>query len=519
MVCSREITWARRLALVVPLHLCFASIGWGGEWTITPRVTVRETYTDNVALAPKGQEEWDLVTQINPGISMSGKGRRLNLNLNYRLQTLLYARDSDRNDVFHQLGSRATIELIKEHFFVDGKATVSQRNLFNTGRTSQDNISGNAERTNVVTYSLSPYWRQRFDGYADALLRYRTSWLESDTGSLSDSTTHVVTFNAQSGRRFTDLTWDVRSRYRLEEREDVADLENVDNNFEELFAEGTARFALTREFYLLGVLGYIESDFRTSRNFVDGEYWSAGAGWRPSRFFNIEGGTGKNNEFVNVNVNPSRRTSLSVSYINRSVGSNPGPRWEGSLGYTMRRWRFRARYREETTTTQQVLLDEDVFPVTDPFGDPVPDPSDDPLLFPEDIPTLTNEVFIRKRFTLFGSIRATKKSTFDLTLFDEQREFLETGEQEDVVGARITWNWRLRRLMTLITRLGLNHTEFRESASETEADDGFFRVDLRRTFGQKLDGSLGYRYRRRDSANEEFSFDENRVEARVRFTL
>jgi hypothetical protein len=396
----REITGVKKIGLMVALQITTVSVAWGAVWRVTPRIELKETYTDNVTLAPAGEEEWDLVTQINPGVSINGTGRRVRLNLNYRLQTLFYAQDSDRDNVFHQLGANAGVELVKERFFVNVRANVSQTNLFNTGRVARDNISGAGDRTDTASVEVEPIWRERWGGYADTELIYRGRNLRVDTDRISDGPSHQVDFRARNGRRLTQLTWNVDAEYRREERDDPED------DFERSRVEGETRFRVTRELYILGVAGREESDFRSTRSLTDGNFWSLGAGWSPSRRFTIEGGKGQNNEFVNVSITPSRRSTLEVRYRDRSVGSNPGRVYAGRLSYRTRKARLSGSYNEEATTTQEVLEGVRAFPSQNPFGETVLDPVGAILCRPDRVstPTLTDEVFVRKRFALFGGV-------------------------------------------------------------------------------------------------------------------
>lgn len=53
---------------------------------MTPRLSVGTTYSDNIQLAPSGEEEGDTVLQVDPGISVRKQGGRLNLRLDYTAQ-------------------------------------------------------------------------------------------------------------------------------------------------------------------------------------------------------------------------------------------------------------------------------------------------------------------------------------------------------------------------------------------------------------------------------------------------
>ena len=52
-----------------------------GEWTITPRVNVEQSVTDNVRSVSDGAES-DFITTANAGVSVAGIGRSLQLNFN-----------------------------------------------------------------------------------------------------------------------------------------------------------------------------------------------------------------------------------------------------------------------------------------------------------------------------------------------------------------------------------------------------------------------------------------------------
>jgi hypothetical protein len=71
------------------------------EWKIVPGLDLKETYSDNITLAPPGNEKSDFVTQINPGISLTGTGPRLKVNARYGMQNLFYAEESNRNATKH----------------------------------------------------------------------------------------------------------------------------------------------------------------------------------------------------------------------------------------------------------------------------------------------------------------------------------------------------------------------------------------------------------------------------------
>ncbi|KFI19047.1 exosortase, partial [Nitrosococcus oceani C-27] len=115
------------------VFLLFGACANGAEWRFTPLLAGGEIYTDNVTLAPRGEEESDFITQITPGFSLRGRGSRLQLGANYLMQNLFFAKDGDRNTTFHRFLGLARAELAKDHLFFDLRATVFQALISPTG--------------------------------------------------------------------------------------------------------------------------------------------------------------------------------------------------------------------------------------------------------------------------------------------------------------------------------------------------------------------------------------------------
>ncbi len=100
-----------------------------GEWRVIPRMSLIETYSDNVRLgtASSSSGSGDLITQVNPGVSVSGLGPRFNLRMDYTMNNLFYAENSNLTRTRQQLDAMGTAELVEDLFFVDGRATISSK--------------------------------------------------------------------------------------------------------------------------------------------------------------------------------------------------------------------------------------------------------------------------------------------------------------------------------------------------------------------------------------------------------
>jgi uncharacterized protein (PEP-CTERM system associated) len=133
---------------------------------------------------------------------------------------------------------------------------------------------------------------------------------------------------------------------------------------------------------------------------------------------------------------------------------------------------------------------------------------------------LTNEVFVRDNFELSGGVGVGKRQDVNLVVYKQRLRYEVTEDEEDSYGLCVTWSWQMRNRNSLTTTLDLNHIDYREgNPIEEDADNAQLRVRFSHTFARSLSGSLEYRYRNRNSSNDAFSYDENRIEARISKTF
>ena len=446
----------------------------GAEWTVTPRLTIREVYTDNVTLAPPGEEKSDFVTDVNPSILARGEGRRVNVNLVYSPQAIIRTRDNT-SDINHRLQADAAAELIKERIFFDFRSTVAQTNLTNTGRQTVDNISSTGNRVDTFTYSLSPYVRQRLGPFADALLRYTYDEV-INSGDAFDSRSQSVDISITSGAEFTRFNWSTEyNRTHIENRDggNQADVE-----FEKV--EGTLRYRFNRQFSVFASGGVEDNEFESLQK-NDGPFWGAGATWTPTS-----------------------RTTFESSYGERFFGEF----LTVSMRHRARRSIWSVNFDEDVTTTREIQLERVLIPFLDPFGNPIPDPlSGEPTGISIDTPTLTDEVIVRQRFEASVALEG-RRTTVSLGGFHEDREFQRSGDTETARGVNATVSRQLSSRTSLNVLGGWQATDFQDGVREDTR--WFSAVDIRRRFGRSVDGRLEYRRDEQDSNDAVNDFVEDR---------
>ena len=525
-----------------------------GEWQITPRISVGATYSDNIRLAPASEAESDLVLQVDPGISVRKQGGRVEARFDYTAQGLLYTQQGEAKLNNNLLGF-GTAELYQDHFFLDAYGSISQvpvssgsrvdaGNLglgggssFATGLFNNPNLGlpGGADifnpiglfsdialtgdQTTATSLGLSPYWRQNFGGWTEALLRYRYNKTgfgqnadSNGQGGASNGDIQSVDLNLKSGRHFSLLSWsfDYSRQQQNLQGQNSAGSDSGGSTQESV--TGQANYRLNRQWALLAEAGYENNDlatFQTDNN--NGSYWGLGALWSPNRRFDLTGLYGQNLNEAAIQWTPSARTRFELSRRDQSVGVSPGVRWEGSLSHRTRRTQWSARYTEEVTSTQQ-LLNNSLIGVG-PDGQPVLLDDQGQIVATGGPFGLSNQEFLRKRFETDITYQRVR-NCFSLRAFSEDRQYQDAALDESAYGVGGLWTWRFAPRTASFLGTGWE----RDELSEDQQNDYWVSViGLARVFTPDSGGLISYRYYENDAEPADQGFRENRLN--VRFSV
>lgn len=494
--------------------LLFQSQSQAKNWDIIPSLTLAETFSDNINLAPPGNEKSAFVTQVNPGVSINYNTAVNSMNLNYRMQNLYNAGGNEQWDIFHQLGFNSNTRLIRNSLFLDLNSNISQQNIINLNRPNT-NLQGSANRTNVTTVGASPYWTPHFNGYADGIVRFRFNRVMTNNNLTADTNIFEESIALNSGSRFTKVTWAAAFNNRDEERANGTNVKFQDSI-------GTLRLYLHRTFSVFGQAGHSNNSFNTTTTTnQNGVFYSFGGGWRPSSYFFIDAAYG-NNSFVTMGISPTQRMNWITTFRHNKIGTNTGNVWDTQLDYRTKRSIWRVRYFEDTTSVQNVLSGQQPFTIQNQFGNPITNPVTNQL-FPPGIPlpTLNNQVFTRKRGEISVSFR-TGKSNINTTLFNERRMFQVTQTKDNVSGVSAFWNWQfVPRSFLFINPLWQRTDNIISTDDRYQVAVGLTRVIPILKLGRRkpVAGSIQYQYTKQTSDLAINEFTENRVTASLLFTF
>jgi len=214
----------------------------------------------------------------------------------------------------------------------------------------------------------------------------------------------------------------------------------------------------------------------------EGSFWSAGVRWVPTR-----------------------RTSVELRAGRRFFGRTA----LASVRYRLRRVVLTASYLEDLATFQRVVLERQVFVLTDPFGNPIVDPATgNPILIEIAYPALAAEVYLRRRGRVSWSWRRGR-STYGLSAYDERREYQTTLEDERLRGGSLSWSWRIARRTTWNLTGMLQRRDRRGGAGRD--DYGLVDLTVWRTLRPDLRGSLSFRRVVRDGSAGVRTYEQNVV--------
>lgn len=154
-------------------------------WSFVPRITVGETFTDNVDPG-SGIKRADAITEITPGFRLLSDTARLHAYADFQAAQYLYARGSYHQQPQLSLNTFGTFEAIEKRFYIDFSGNISQQSISAFGPQVASNAIIDNNRTELSTYRLSPYLRGRVGRVADYELRYASSWSHSNSAFSSN---------------------------------------------------------------------------------------------------------------------------------------------------------------------------------------------------------------------------------------------------------------------------------------------------------------------------------------------
>ncbi|NOZ68282.1 MAG: TIGR03016 family PEP-CTERM system-associated outer membrane protein [Deferribacteres bacterium] len=277
------------------------------ETTVTPELTVKEEYNDNIFLDSYGEEE-DFITIVSPGIVLEyAPAASLKLALDYRLDYRFHSRHSelDRTAIKDTQEVRFNARAGPfRRFFIDvsdnyRRVPVDIRRPFAEG-----NVSENMTATNVFEisphgeYPLTPTLLSRF-GYT-----YTSTWYDAEEGNDSDSHTAFASLN----KRFP-FRLNVSVNYRF-----LAHRPELTGRYDSHRGSVAADYRVGPHWTVRGEAGKTYIDFSGASD-EETDFWSAGSEYR----LDILGGSVLSAAYSNSLLQPGSESLQSGGGIESSI--------------------------------------------------------------------------------------------------------------------------------------------------------------------------------------------------------
>jgi uncharacterized protein (PEP-CTERM system associated) len=483
------------------------------QWRIMPRASVEESYTSNVRLAPKGQEESDLITRLTPGVSIRGTGPSLRVGVDYDPDLLFYLDADDQNGIRNNLAGFASADWFERRLLLDTQASIVQAFAnptagvaganslaLDTIPTRTSDVTGSNNLTEVQSFNFSPAWRDRFGDFAEGELRYRFGAVFSGDSSISDLTTNTLSASLHSvqagGGR---LGWGLSA---LQDWTDTSGGTSGiggtggtalgDTSRQRSLVRSDLSYRVFSQLSLLGSLGWETVKDPTLFDPPDGPTWNIGFEYRirPRSFIRVTYGR----RFEDQDLEVASQWQL-------------GSTTKLSLGYT-----------QSLQTSQSSLLGQTTQIGVDRLGNLIDVVTGLPFQPGERTLGLTSQTFHET------SLRATLTSTRGrniysaLANYDKRESELPLTDKETVAGAGVSWERRLRPDLTFDAQFDYRNLEFEGGLSGT---DNVYSLSSGLALNLSHDTTLQLRLRQteRDSSEEIRSLSETLVSLRLSKTF
>lgn len=183
--------------------------GDGRAFIITPRITLSETWSDNVSLnaGSTRSKESGFITELAPGVRIDARTARLKAYFDYSLRGQFYSTPSGYSRTQNQLNTFGTLEAVSNWLYVDFSGIIAQQAISAFGSQSPGSANINNNTTETSTYRLSPYIRGQVAGVAEYLLRYNYSTTHANASIASDVDLSEWVGQLRGSTPFQSLRW------------------------------------------------------------------------------------------------------------------------------------------------------------------------------------------------------------------------------------------------------------------------------------------------------------------------
>lgn len=463
------------------------------DWRVTPSLAITETYSDNYDLRADDLAQSQLVSEVAPALQLVLDSRRIKARASGQWRQFFYRDENSRPRADNQRRYAADLQsvVVDDFLMVDASAGSSQQSISPFGLLADTNPYSPENRTQVKTWSVSPYVVQRFGRQASAMLRFTRDSVSSDQRrQFGDSLASTTMLSLNSGSAYQTVSWGLT--YLKQDQDNELAGDSAFTN-----AVANLSYRLTTTFALTATAGYDRYEYEGLGEGSAGRNWSTGFRWTPSQRTDISASFGRHfygdTAALSANVR-SRRTVWSINYGDTITTS-------------------RSQFTLPATIDTAALLDR-LFSAT------IPDPVQRELVvaaYMQDAglpPSLANNInflsnrYMRQKLLQASSAFNLARSSAVLSLFGSERNALSDQQSDSPLlgtdqaslndrvrqlGAAAAWTYRLSSRSSLVAAASYDQRE--SLTREAESRHRELRLGFNRKLGRNVVAKLDLRRR------------------------
>ncbi len=461
-------------------------------FTLTPSIGVQELVTDNVFQASNPRRA-DLVTSILPAVTLSGQSRLVQANITYAPDVQLYASTGQQDQVAQLFNGSVLATAVPDTLFLTAHGYGNQQSA--SGNYGQNGLPyySNQNRTNTLSFDVSPYATHRFGGLGTARAGYVFSYTDTTGNAPFNSLATPLRLGpllppalsqnfangaTRSNEEYADFTTGenfgrLNDSLRLDAVQYSSTGNTVLSGARRTTAIDSAGYGINRTVAALASLGYEDINYSGANPVrIRDAVWSAG-----------------------FRLTPNERSVFTFTYGHRDGFDAP----QASLSYAVTaRLRVFGSYTEGLTTSQEEIQDSLDATTVDQFGNSIDTVTGAPALISDQLLPQQNELYRLSRFSA-TAITTYDRDVFSLNVEAERRKVISNGSpvnglngfSDRAVFGNGSWTHALTPVLS-----GTASVFYTSTKSETVPATSFQTVGLNLQTGYALSptltGTAGY---------------------------
>ncbi|WP_286270950.1 TIGR03016 family PEP-CTERM system-associated outer membrane protein [Thalassotalea hakodatensis] len=513
--------------LAVAISICLATLpSVAGEWEFTPKISLDETYSDNVELANDSEID-SLVSQAALLLDTSYQAQLLTFDLKAKSTYAWYSHDHDLDDDFHSLASNVRLKLGERGLYLFGSATIDNQARNSARNSLADIVSGDLVQVENYVGGLG-YSVTNSDFKIDSSISYSTTETEDRIGERDGYSANITTSNGSGART---VFWDAQGSYQ--------DQEN--NNRTSKMYQSEIKIGVITAWKFNPFIRYYDEDNEGNLNqgqITESNSIGAGFRWEVTPRLNmdfsynepigdnldIDGNEQEEYVAVSVKWQPTIRTNLSASYSQRFFGDS----YDFSFTHKNRRLTNTINYSEQLQTFTR---DNYNFINLGFFWCPNGDtgsiencylPSAGDISFDDyqlvnisDYELIEDNVFSLNKGGSWTSELALPRTTFTFDLRANEREDLDTRLIDEYLSTSFEISRKVGARSTFAFKSSYSERKY-QVGSSNEREDRYrtHTITYTKTLNKSLTFSVDLRHLNRSSTSQ-FNYEEGRVTLKI----